>query len=196
MGLFTKKFDFQVLSTTMMGAVSDIFGKMCSEKFTRPPEVKTRAIWVDKNNPEKMSASGFDKHIGRCYVSAINFYFSPKHMEKKKTCGAMIVYTRQSCASNLLRALKMSSEEKMKEKDLMDMLGEFCNMMAGSFKSSLAGIEYVDLTISAPLSFRDEVEGGVDFDFAQDEYQEFRFSLWQETAFIVDLTLSAIPKSK
>ena len=84
----------------------------------------------------------------------------------------------------------------MHESEVMDMLGEFLNIIAGAFKGHLAAIGYADLIQSPPVNARSKIPGGIDFDYSQDVFHEYRFSLWDQVAFIVDVTLSPVPLRK
>ncbi len=188
-----KKFDFQILATTMMGAVSNIFDSMCSEKFSDSPGIKKNII-IQQTDNGRMTASGAKKkYYGGCHISVINYYIDARHMEKKKTCGAVIVYIKTNCLVKLFKALGYPILDDKDEDILSDICGEFCNMIAGGFKGDLAGIGYVDMCMSAPSNYLNIVTPGVEYRRNQKEYYELTFYLWDTNAVTVDVTLSPIP---
>jgi len=193
MGLFKKEFDSKLLSDEMIATVTEIFGKMSHEKFSRPPTMKRRPIIVEGEN-ERMIASGFYKNFGSCYISSVNYYLSQHHADKHKPCGTLNLYLSQVVAAQVLAALNLLTKAKVNDAILCDLCGELCNMFGGSFMNKLGEKGYRGLVASTPTNFMDKAPDGVEFSFELDYYHEFQFYLYNEKAIVLDLALTAIPK--
>jgi len=189
-----KSFDSQVLSKIVPEVLSGLFEKKSGEKFSQEPTSSVKKIAVEATNRERMAASGFNKLLGRCFLSVITLYLSPAQVKSKKPCGTMVLYIRQSCAIQILKALGYVKTEKATENELATFVSEFFTEIANNFNKALAQNGYGELTISDTTDFMDKAIGGADFPYAQSKYQEFRFFLWKQEAIILDVVLTPIPK--
>ena len=189
-----KSFDFQVMSTTMLGAVNENFKKFMKDEFSSPPAVKTIPVFL--NDFGRMEASGLRKFHGRSYISVIYFYLSEKHFAKNDICGSVVLYLREGVAYPLIKAMGyVGANEKITEEGLADMGGELCNMLVGTFKNDISNLGYKDIFMSAPEKYIDLVPDGVRlFDKGQKVYQEFSFFLWDVRAIVVDLVMADVPR--
>ncbi len=191
-----KLLDFQVVATTMMGVVSDSMKTMCSEKFSDSPSAAAKYIYVDENN--RMLAKGSDKgYFGGCHIAVINFFRTERDKENNNhACGAVVVYFRNDCLVKLFKAMGFPIENDKDVAMLRDICGEFCNIVAGSFKNELVKMGFINLPMSAPDVFLDSVAAGVAFSEGETKYHELSFYFWNMKAFVIDVTMAPIPFAK
>lgn len=189
-----KSFDFQAMSTTMPGVVQESFKKFLKDEFSTSPSVNVNSVFM--NDFGGMEASGLRKFHGRSYVSAVYFYLSEKHAEKKETCGTIVVYLRESVVFQLVKATsRLGQNEKITEEILLNASGEFSNTLAENLKKNLTNLGYKDLFVSPPEKRVDLFPEGVKvFDKGIKSYQEFSFYLWDVKAIVVDVIMSEVPR--
>ena len=96
-----KEFDQQKVATTLMTSVQTTLEKMYHLSLTQDPEFIEKEI-IEYNS--RMRTFGLEKFNAPCYVSAINFYLSQKHLEKHDALGAMVLYINEDSALKLLKA--------------------------------------------------------------------------------------------
>ncbi len=188
--------DFQVVATTMMGVVSDAMATMCSEKFSDNPTAAAKFIYINEN--KKMIAKGSDKgYFGGCHIAVINFFKTEKDKENNKhACGAVVVYFRSDCLVKLFRAMGFPIESDKDVDMLRDICGEFCNILAGGFKNELVKMGFINLPMSSPQLYLDNVPAGVAFSESQTKYHELSFYFWNMKAFVIDVTMAPIAFAK
>ena len=191
-----KTIDFQVVATTMMGVVSETMNTMSTEKFSDTPSASAKYIYVNDHN--RMLAKGSDKgYFGGCHIAVINFFRTDRDLEKNiKACGAVVVYFRNDCLVKLFKAMGFPIESEKDVGMLRDICGEFCNIVAGSFKNELVRLGFINLPMSAPQIYLDNVDSGVAFSEGETKYHELSFYFWNVKALVVDVTLAPIPADK
>lgn len=183
-----KQFDLQVMATTLMGCVEDTFGKTYNIFFSKDPECAERNIIEYQS---RMRTFGLEKFNSPCYVSAINFYLSPKHLVKKDSIGVLILYLKEEHASKVLKAMGFTAKDD-DEAMLLDCIGELTNIIAGQFKNELVALQYEDLTISAPTTAKNDIAEGVLFRYSEQVYHELSFFLWNEKSLVISVSLAPI----
>lgn len=192
---FSKDFDAQVLMTTMMGAVNDVFNTTCSEKFSDGPTIVTREIGEIDVGKMNVDIDIHYKFYSKSFISVINFFKDNKALERNTTCGFVITYIEQSCLINLFRALGFQKVDPKKTESMLDTCGEFCNMIAGQFKNQLTKAGYINLVMSSPQSRLWAFPEGVDFPEGVKKYHELSFYLFNTKAVVVDVAMANIPHS-
>lgn len=190
-----KEFDSQVLMTTMMGSVVAVFNSACSEKNTDGPTTATRKIGRTENGKMDVNIDLHYKSYSKCCISAINFFIDMKSQEKNNTCGFIILYVKESCLIELLRAMGFPPVARKKESELLDCCGEVCNMIAGEFKNQLAKTGYTDLFMSVPQTHMRSFHEGVNCPLCVKYYQELSFYYFNTKAVTVDVAMANISHS-
>jgi len=185
-----EEFDPQVIATTLMGCVQDTFEKMCHVTLSKPPE------FIEKDIIEygsRMRVFGPEKFNGSCYIAAINFYLNQQKFKEDDSCGVMVLYIQDETTGKLMKALGQPGLDEDDEETLLDTCGEFCNVIAGQFKNELRSFGYIDLVISAPLKYKNDIPEGVNFKYSEYKLYELSFHIWKEKLIVVDATMSPVP---
>lgn len=190
-----KKFDQQVLSTTMMSAVNEVFNKMCSEKFSRSPSVRPSVINIEKFR--KINVSGFEKFYQNSFISAVNLFKSESDQGKNTICGFVVVYIKEAGLWNVFKALQFPVPEHIVAGTLLDLCGEFCNIISGEFRNQLGKMGYPNILTSAPMS----AAGALSIEAAHiprglEDCQELSFYLFDTKTVIVDVSLSHLVRGQ
>jgi len=185
-----EEFDPQVIATTMMGCAQETFEKMCNVTFSKSPEFIEKEIIEYEG---RMRTFGQEKFNGPCYISALNFYLDNKDYKAKHACGVMVVYIEEEANEKLVRALGQPELDPEDEEIILDTCGEFCNVIAGQFKNELRSFGYIDLVISAPIKYRNDVPQGVDFPYSESKYYELSFHIWKERLIVLETVMAPVP---
>ncbi len=186
-----KEFDKQVLYTTIMGVVESTFDKMCHVKFGAEPIVVEKDI-LEYNS--RMRVFPMEKFNGPAYVASINYYLSQKDLENENAIGTFVLFVKEDVAEKLLRAFGYGSRDAENESLLFDNCGEFCNVLAGNVKNELVGLNYADLTMSAPSKYKNAVPEGVQFDYSLFKKQEVTFTFWGQKCIVVEACMGWVPQ--
>lgn len=188
-----KIFDVQVLSTTLMGIVKTTLENMCKLSFSQEPVMEVKNIIEYKG---RMRISGMEKFNGPTYVSAINFYLNQADQDKNRACGIFVSYLESENAPKILRGMGYDFDEDDDE-SIKDCFGEFCNVIAGSFKNEISNLDYLELLMSAPSKYINSVPDGMAFSYDQYEKVEVSFFYWNKKIIVAEVSLTDLPmKSK
>lgn len=187
-----KEFDKQVLHTTIVSVVENAFDKMCHVKFGAAPIILEKDI-LEYNS--RMRVFPMEKFNGPAYVATINFYFSPKDLESENAVGTFVLYVKEEIAEKISRALGHGARDAENEDLLLDNCGEFCNVLASGVKKELVGLNYADLTISAPTKHKNTVPEGVQFDYSLFKRQEITFTFWGQKCIVVEACMGWVPQT-
>lgn len=181
------KIDFQVMATTLMGAVGDTFRTMCNEELSQNPTFESHPVdWLEKG---RMKVSSYSKLCVSSYISYIYYYASDAHRKKYRPSGVVIVYVKDSGIMKLLPALGYSTKDFTNQDLVKDMVGEICNNIAGGVKNELSPLGFASLEISTPFNHKDIVPGGVVLPKKVKECHEVDISLWGSKYIIIDIAL-------
>ncbi|MCD4782174.1 MAG: chemotaxis protein CheX [Candidatus Omnitrophica bacterium] len=184
------KFDQQVIATTLMGCVQETFRTMCHIEFEEQPDFQEKEI-IEYNS--RMRAFGLEKFEGPCYVSIIYFYLNQKDFKAERANGALALFIEDSISQTLLHSLGHRSLNEDDKSIVMDTCGEFANVVAGQFKNELQNFGYVDVIISAPKTYINDVPEGINFNFDELKYYEMCFYLKKTKALVIDITMGPVP---
>ncbi len=183
-----KEFELEGIAKMLMGCVEDTFGKTYNIFFSKDPECVERNIIEYKS---RMRTFGLEKFNAPCYVSAINFYVSPKALERQDSVGVLILYLKEEHAVKVLRAMGFTTQED-DEALLLDCIGELTSIIAEQFKNKLLELKYQDLTIAPPQTAKNDIAEGVWFKYSENVYHELSFYLWNEKSLAISLSLAPI----
>ncbi len=180
------EFDLKAVATTLMGCVKSALEKMCNVEFSQEPKFVEKEI-IEYNS--RIRTFGLEKFDGPCHIIAINLYENENHLETKNACGAVILYFEEEMAKSLVKSAGQGLDSEDAE-TITNYCGEICNMVIDLFKNELSSFGYSDLTISAPLKYRNDVSEGVDFRYSEDKIYETSFYLNKQKAIVADVTLA------
>ncbi len=183
-------FDPQIIATTCMRVVESTIQQMCNLTFSQSPQSVPRDI-IEYDS--RMRIFGMEIFNGPCYISVVNYYLTPKHLEDHDACGAFVLYLEEKVAGQLLKALFKGFDDD-EESVMLDTCGQFCHILGENFKNEISKQGYLDLSMSAPQNYRNNCPEGVEFHY--DEYIKYEtsFYFWKEKAMAVDITLSPVPE--
>lgn len=185
-----KEFDQQVLYTTVMGIVENVFNEMLHVKFSAEP-VATEKDIIEFDS--RMRLFPMEKFNGPCFVSVINFYLSQKDLSDERAIGTFIFFIKEDFTERLLRAFNRSIKDAEHEDILLDIVGEMSNILAGNVKNELAALGYIDLTMSAPFKYKNHVPEGAQFDYNLFKKHEIVFSFWGHKCIVVEVCMGQLP---
>lgn len=160
--------------------------------FTKPP-VKTKRKIFDYEG--KMRADGMEKFDNEpTYVSAVNYYESAAHMEKKKAIGALIVYVAQDYIVSLMKLLKYPPVDDENEMAMLDSCGTLGNIIAGRFKSEISAAGCIELEMSHFITYRNAAVVGVDFYRSEFFLYQLDFEIDGKKRLVLEMSLGIVPK--
>jgi len=189
--MFSKKekvFDPQVLSITLMGSVEETLVKNYDVSIDGDPVCVERDI-IEYNG--KWRTFGMEKFNAPCFVSAIHFYLSSKHLKNNDPVGTFILYLKEENIYKLTKVMGFDIKEDDSEA-FLDCAGEIANIIAGQFKNELVGLNFRDLTMSHPQTQKNDISDGVLFDYNQKTYHELSFNFWKDKSLVICMSLSPL----
>ncbi|MBF0594880.1 MAG: chemotaxis protein CheX [Candidatus Omnitrophica bacterium] len=185
-----KEFDKQVLSTTIIRVVEDTFKKMLRIEPTASPVAAEKDI-IEFDG--RMRVFPMEKFNGPVYVAFTNFYLSDNDLKNDQALGTFVLFVKEEVVEKLFKAFGRSSKDAEDEENLMDIVGEFCNILSGNFKNELVALGYKDLLMSTPFKSRNSVPDGVAFDYELFQKQEFSFTFWNQKCIVVEACIGDVP---
>jgi hypothetical protein len=174
-----------------MGVVQDTFKKMLHIESAVDPVVFEKDI-IEYDG--FMRVFPMEKFNGPVFISYVNFYLTQKELEKNNTDGTFVFFVKEDVAEKLLKAFGRPLKEAEDEEVLMDIVGEFCNILAGNVKNELVGLGYADISMSAPHKSKNSVPDGVPFDYELFTKQELSFTFWNQKCIVVEACMGNIPQ--
>lgn len=167
--------------------------------FYERGEVNFSAINVEKKKiidfDNRMRADGMEKFNNEpTYVSAVNYYASPKEMEKKKALGTLIVYVEQAYLPNLMKLLKYPPVDDESENAMLDSCGTLGNIVAGRFKSEISQAGYIEPEMSHFITYRNSAFAGIDFPSSEYHMFELTCFLDGKKRLVLEMTIGAVPR--
>lgn len=185
--------ELEKLATALADSVAAIFKERGEVKFSKDPVIHKKNI-VEYNG--RMRADGMEKFNNPTFVSSINYYATPKDMEKKNALGAIIVYIEQGFVVDMLRMLKYPPADDENMDALRDCCGTLCNIIAGRFKSAISAMGYIELEMSHFSSYRNTAPQGVAFCYKEYDKYETIFFINGVKRLVIEMTMGSIPKGK
>jgi len=179
-----EKIDFQVVATTLMGAINDSVNGFLKVKMDNDPSIVTKPLYVQ----EKWNISTYGDFIDGSYVSVIYFFRHSRDRESKHYCGMLVVYVNTSVINYLVRVFGYKNAEQAGNEVSLDVVAELSNNIAGVFKKDLSGVGYPELEISSPLKFKG-FSGELDYPKGQKNFHRVTAFVWGQTI-TVDVILA------
>jgi hypothetical protein len=171
-----QKLDFQVLATTLMGAVDESINVFLKAKPDKNAEIVTKVLYAQ----DKLNVSTYAEFIDGSYIAVIYFYHNQRDQSANRICGMLIVYVSTAAINYLVKSFgyKNSTEAGIAMSE--DAVGELCNNIAGIFKRDLKGLGYPELEISPPLKFKG-FSGGLDYPKGEKKFHRLTAHVWGQT---------------
>ncbi len=185
-----KEFDIKVLNAKFIGAVDSVFERMLHVKPGAEPVVAEKDIIEFES---RMRLFPMEKFNGPCYIGVINYYLAEKDMNEGRAVGTFVFYIKEECAERLLKAFNRSIKDAEHEEILLDVVGEFAQIIAKDVKNDLADMGYADLLISSPQKYKNHVLDGAPFDYELYQKQEITFSFWGQKSVVLDVCMGHVP---
>lgn len=186
-----KEFDKQALNTTIMGVVQDTFRQMLHVEVNSAPVIAEKDI-IEFNS--RMRVFPMEKFNGPVFVAYVNFYSSPRDQELNNVVGTFVLFVKEDVCEKLLKGFGRPAKDAEDEEILMDIVGEFCNIVAGNMKNELVALGYKDISMSAQAKFKNAVPEGVPFDYALFTKQELSFTFWNQKCIVVEACMGDVTK--
>lgn len=182
-----KGFDPQILTRTFLDSAQELFSRSSKLAQSDPPTTKSQNIIEYQG---RMSVTAMEKFNGPTYISGVSFYLNAQDKDKRRAKGAVVLYVEASNAEKLLRGVGYSAGDDEEDEELLASCAKLCTALAEGLKQGL-GIS--SLILSAPVSEKNSLPGGIEFSADQSEKQEISFYFWKKKALVVDLTMAALP---
>ncbi|MBL8013523.1 MAG: chemotaxis protein CheX [Candidatus Omnitrophica bacterium] len=144
------RLDFQVIATTLLGAVNQAVNGFLHVHSDQEPTVVPRPLLAE----DKWYVSSFGEFYDSSYISVIYFYRNSKDREANRFCGVFVLYLKEALAPNLIKAFGYKDTAETNNEVVADITAELANNIAGVFKKDLSGLGYPELEISAPMKFK------------------------------------------
>ena len=173
--------------------LSRIIQKNAKIQFSKDPVIEKRDI-VEYN--KKMRVSALEKFNAPGYLSAINYYLTPKDKETKNATGAFIFYIVEGNLKKSFEAAGMAVAG-FDDDDLEQVTAkcnQLCQTISDEFCSELKSKGYKELIASTPVSARNTIPEGVGFSFNQYQKCEVSFHVKNIKSFTLEVTLPLLKK--
>ena len=174
-----------------MGVVQETFKKMLNVESAVDPVVTEKDI-IEYDG--YMRVFPMEKFNGPVYISYVNFYLTQNEMEKNNMDGTFVLFIKEDVADKFLKAFGRPLKEAEDESILMDVVGEFCNILAGNLKNELVALGYADISMSAPFKFKNSVPDGIPFAYELFIKQEIKFHFWNQPCIVIEACMGNIPQ--
>ena len=179
-----EKLDFQVLATTLMGAVNESVVGFLKVKPDKDPTIVTKLLYAD----EKWDVSTYAEFIDGSHISVIYFHHNVRDRGTHRYCGMLVLYVSTAAINSLVRVFGYKNAIEAGEAMAADAAAELCNNVAGIFKKDLSGLGYQELEISTPLKLKG-FSGGLDYPKGQKNFHRITAYVWGQTI-VMDVILA------
>ena len=182
----------QVLTGAFMAAMGRMLEKMGAISPSEEPKIEESEI-IEYDG--KMRVSGMEKFNASSFVSVVNFYLNQGDMQRQqRPRGALVLFFEAENASKFLKAFGMRFADDEDDKSLMTACGETCEAVAAEFKGELARKGYVDLAVSKPRNYKNNVIEGIEYSPDQKTKQTISFFYFKTKTIAADLTMADLPR--
>ena len=179
-----EKLDFQVLATTLMGAVNESVEGFLKVKPDKDPTIVTKVLYAD----DKLDICTYGEFIDGSYISVIYFDHNERDRLSKRYCGMLIVYVSTSAINYVVKAFGYKNAADAGDAMAADAAAELCNNIAGLFKKDLKGLGYPELEISTPIKSIG-FSGKLDYPQGQKNFHRITAYVWGQTI-VIDVILA------
>jgi hypothetical protein len=134
------------IATSAMRAVNSTLRIMCSLTLSEMPSV-------------------LKKEIFRAQIFAREGTFSSSvifKQDKGGTKGGIVVYVGSQHITSVFGNIGIDS--KSSESDIKDACGEFCNVIAGGFKSEISALGFKDVSLTTPSNYFGTIDEEMEVD--------------------------------
>ena len=171
-----EKLDFQVIATTLLGAVDESVSVFLKAKPDKEPDIKTKVLYAQ----DKLNVSTYAEFVDGSYISVIYLYRHEKDKGSNRFCGMLIVYVSTAAINYLIKGFGYKNAAEAGVAMAEDAVGELANNIAGIFKRDLRGLGYAEFEISTPLKFKG-FSGDLDFPKGQKNFHRVTAYVWGQT---------------
>ena len=173
--------------------INRLIQKNAKIQFSKDPVIEKRDI-VEYN--KKMRVSVLEKFNAPGYLSAINYYLTPKDKETRNAAGAFILYIIDSNLKKFFEATGMAvagfDDDDLEQ--VTSKCNQLCQTISDEFCGELKSKGYKDLIASTPISARNTIPEGVDFSFNQYEKCDVSFYIKNIKSLTLEITLPSLKK--
>lgn len=178
------------VTSAFLACVQSVLDRMAKGmSYTSDPATVAKDI-IEYNS--RLRTPGLSKFNEPSLVASVSFYSSEQAEKSGDANGSLVFYIEESSAAKFLKALGHKGFSDDDEAVMLEKCGEFCHLVAEEFKKNLADMGAGTLVLSKPVSGRNEITGGVPFDYSEYKYLEFSFFLWKQKTLVFDLTYSKL----
>ncbi len=186
-----KGLDPQVLTGAFMAAMGQMLEKLSNIPASQEPKIEESEIIEYEG---RMRVSGMEKFNSPAFLSVVNFYLNQGEMQRHKPKGALILYLEAENISKFLKAFGVHFADDEDDKSLMDACGKVCEAVAAEFKNELTRKGYVELVLSNPSNYKNNILEGIAYSQDQKTKQTVNFFYFKTKAIVADLTMADLPR--
>ena len=186
-----KSFDPQIVNSILTGFIEELITTTGGLPASKPCEIVARPI----NEYEgRMRINALEKFDVAAYLASTNFYLNQADMQKRRACGALILYMDIEVADKIFKAAGLQVPYDEDDESMMGMSVTLCQLIVDALKDRLAAAGFSSILSSLPCVYKTKIPEGVEFSKGQDEKQELSFYVLKRKAMAIDWTLPPIPK--
>jgi len=167
------KLDFQVIATTLMGAMNESVSGFLKVKQDKEPTIVTKPLYVE----DKWNVSSYGEFIDGSYISVIYFYRHAKDRGTNNYCGMLVLIITNSIVNYMVKGFGYKNSQEAGAEMAADIAAELANNIAGVFKKDLSGVGYPELEISAPMKFKGFAVG-LDYPKGEKQFHRVTSFVW------------------
>jgi len=187
----TKSFDPQIVNSHLTGFIEELITAKGGLVATKPCEIASKPINEYEGRMRVNAAEKFDVGV---YIASTSFYLNQAEMHGHRARGALVLYMDIEVADKIFRAAGLQVPYDEDDESMMDMCGKLCQLIADALKDHLAADGFVNMLVSPPCVYKNNISEGVEFSKDQKEKQEIVFYFLKHKAIAIDWTLASIPK--
>ncbi|MBF0384574.1 MAG: hypothetical protein HQL27_01755 [Candidatus Omnitrophica bacterium] len=184
-----KIIDHKQLADVLLQAAKITLEEKYNARFSQDPIVAEREI-IEYGS--RIRTLGLDKFNDPCYVSSINLFSSQENLKQQKTSGAIIIYIEEVIGQDFLKAINKKADDDDEEL-VMKNCGEILKEIAAKFINSAQNFGYSNMVSSETINEKNDISGGVDFEYNETKLQEISFFIKKVKAVVISITLAPAP---
>ncbi len=185
-----KKAEPSLIEKTLIETITASFKSKSNLNFSQDPDSSEKNV-IEYNS--RMRVFGLEKFDGPCFLSAVSFYASQKHLEDHDPCGVIVVFLDEEAVLKIMKGFgNMTRADD--EETLMVGCGEFCKLIAGDFQNAIGSLGYRNLVVSSPINYKNDAPEGIEFPYSEYKFHEANFYLWKKKTMVVNVVLAPPPR--
>ena len=182
--------DLFTMALALSAAVKKVFFEKSEQKFSAEPHLEKRTIIQFVN---RMRIDAMEKFNKTTFLSAVHYYKDAETRQKEEPIGLIVVYIERTFVPEMLRLFKYPYIDYDNDEEVLDGIGAISNLIAGSFKTELGRLGYIDLEMSHFRSAINSVLDGLEYCKNQTEKYEINLEIDGKKRMVVEMVMDPLP---